>query len=287
MIYYTSRVKVLVFVLLFIIPNIISATDFETLINNGKISYTCNGNDESVHYARPLKIVLQNNSSFAINVSLPAGYVFRADDSTYQNILITNSMLAALQPGQSKTYVLNGMCMESSDRAPQSESTFSSNGMAENKLVKLAEYIEKNKFFSQAGQNAVWTLINDKPLYEVTSLDTSQAYKLQHFLSDLTGKAILPAPEEEAYLYDYSERPRKVVVGGEIVFNTSSVMEVEWSLFNEDGILLREIYNGPIGPGEVTLDFEYDAEVYSDPIYYLKLVADGELMYNRKLAFDR
>lgn len=287
MIYYMSWVKTFVFVLLFLITNFVSATDFETLINNGKLSYTCNGNDESVHYAKPLKIQLKNNSSSAINVSLPAGYVFRADDSTYQNILITNSMLAALQPGQSKTYVLNGMCLEESDRAPRNESTFSSIGMAEDKLVKLAQFIEKNKFFSPAGQNAVWTLINDKPLYEVASLDTAQAYKLQHFLSDLTGKPILPAPEEEAYLYDYSERPHKVVLGGEIVFNTSRVMKIEWSLFNEDGILLREIYNGFIGPGEVTLNFEYDAEVYSDPVYFLKLVTDGELMYNKKLTFDR
>ena len=61
---------------------------------------------------------------------------------------------------------------------------------------------------------------------------------------------------------------------------------VVWALYSENGILLRELYNGPI-EGHQTLSFEYDATVYTDPIYYLKLVADNKVLYNKKLSFKK
>ncbi|MBN2729300.1 MAG: hypothetical protein JXR53_08755 [Bacteroidales bacterium] len=280
-----SRVFTLVLLLVFS-SGTAFAIEFDDLLISGKINAYATGNDESVHYAIPLKIIIRNNTSSTIQIRIPAGYTFHPDDSSYQNIIVTNTILLALAPGRSAPIEVYGMCMESSDHAPEGEARYTSAGMAEPKIVKLAEYIEENKYFNPAGQNAMWTLIEDRPLYEVTSLDTSAAYKLQHFLADLTGKPILPAPEEEAYLYNYEERPSNVSVGGEVEIHTSSVMQVQWCLFSEDGILLREMYNGPLGPGDVTLEFEYDAQVYDAPVYYLKLVADGEIIYNRRLAFD-
>ncbi len=264
----------------------IFAEDFLTLVRNKKISCSVSGNENSVHYAKPLKVKVKNNTASLIDLNIPSGFVFVADDSSFQNILVTQTMLASLEPSVSKEFVLYGMCMESSDRAPVENAQFSPRGMAEPKLVQLARFIEKNKFFTPAGQNAVWTYMNDLPLYAVSSIDTSQAYILQQFLSELTGKAIIPVPEDESYLYNYNERPKKFVVEGEINFHISYKLHVEWGLYNEDGILLRELYNGFLGPGDETLRFTYDASAYSDPVYYLKLVTDGELMYNRKLTFN-
>lgn len=281
-----SRVFTLVLLMIFC-SGTAFAIEFDDFLKSGKINAYATGNDESVHYAVPLKIIIKNNTSSTIQIRIPAGYTFYPDDSSYQNIIVTNTILLALAPGRSAPIDVYGMCMESNDHGPESAARYTAAGMAEPKLVKLAEFIEANKYFNPAGQNAMWTLIEDRPLYEVVSLDTSAAYKLQHFLADLTGKPIIPAPEEEAYLYNYAERPHNITVGGEVEIHTSSVMQVEWCLFSEDGILLREMYNGPLGPGDVALEFEYDASVYDDPVYYLKLVADGEVIYNHKIAFDR
>ncbi len=158
--------------------------------------------------------------------------------------------------------------------------------MASDKIVKLAQFIEKNKFWSPAGQQPMWTLINDEPLYAVSSLDTSQAAILQKYLSEITGKKIEEIPEDQSYLYDYQVKPHKVTVGGEVEFDMKHKIMVVWALYSEDGILLREMYNGPV-EGHQILTFEYDAEVYSDPVYYLKLVADDKVLYNKRLSFDR
>lgn len=281
-----NRFFTLVMLLLFSSGSVL-AIEFDDLMKTGKIDAYATGNDESVHYAIPLKIIIRNNTSSNIQIRIPAGYTFQPDDSIYQNIIVTKTILLSLAPGRSMPINVYGMCMESSDHAPGEVSRYTAAGMAIPKLVKLAEFIEENKYFNPAGQNAMWTLIEDRPLYEVVSLDTSAAFKLQHFLADLTGKPIIPAPEEEAYLYDYTERPHNITVGGEIEIHTSSVMQVQWCLFSEDGILLREMYNGPLGPGDVTLEFEYDAQVYIAPVYYLKLVSDDEVIYNHRISVDR
>lgn len=229
---------------------------------------------------------MKNRTQSQLSVSLPAGYIFNADDSSYQNIIITQSLIANLQPCQTKEFEMYGMCIESSDISPSQYSTYSPSGIAEPKLLKLAQFIEQNKFFSPTGQQAVWAYMNDEPIYTVASIDTSQSFKLQRFFSELTGKAILPIPDDQSYLYNYNERPRSLVVEGEINFRMNYKIHVEWALYNENGILIRELYNGYLEPGEQTLSFSYDATVYTEPVYYLKLGTDGELMYNKKISFD-
>jgi len=278
--------RTIIFAALLLVSVVLQAQMISDLQKSGSIKCYTIGNDSSVHYAQPLAIRLVNAARTKLEVKIPAGFVFVATDSSYQNIVITESVVATLQPGQTKQINLRGMCMERSDHAPSGTCHYNPDKMASEKIVKLAQFIEKNKFWSPAGQQAMWTLINDEPLYAVSSLDTSQAAILQKYLSEITGKKIEEIPEDQSYLYDYHVKPHKVTVGGEVEFDMKHKIMVVWALYSEDGILLREMYNGPV-EGHQILTFEYDAEVYSDPVYYLKLVADDKVLYNKRLSFDR
>lgn len=278
--------RTIIFAALLLVSAVLQAQMISDLQKSGSIKCYTIGNDSSVHYAQPLAIRLVNAARTKLEVKIPAGFVFVATDSSYQNIVITESVVATLQPGQTKQINLRGMCMERSDHAPSGTCHYNPDKMAPEKIVKLAQFIEKNKFWSPAGQQAMWTLINDEPLYAVSSLDTTQAAILQKYLSEITGKKIEEIPEDQSYLYDYQVKPHKVTVGGEVEFNMKHKIMVVWALYSEDGILLREMYNGPV-EGHQILTFEYDAEVYSDPVYYLKLVADDKVLYNKRLSFDR
>jgi len=278
--------RTIILAALLLVSAVLQAQMISDLQKSGSIKCYTIGNDSSVHYAQPLAIRLVNAARTKLDVKIPAGFVFVATDSSYQNIVITESIVATLQPGQTKQINLRGMCMERSDHAPSGTCHYNPDKMAPEKIVKLAQFIEKNKFWSPAGQQAMWTLINDEPLYAVSSLDTSQAAILQKYLSELTGKKMEEIPEDQSYLYDYQAKPHKVTVGGEVEFDMKHKIMIVWALYSEDGILLREMYNGPV-EGHQILTFEYDAEVYSDPVYYLKLVADDKVLYNKRLSFDR
>jgi hypothetical protein len=263
-----------------------SSSDFQQLLKEKKIQCSVFGFDGNVHYGKALQIHFANLTNGNIRFSVPCGFIFKPEDTIYQDIIVTQTLYVDMQEGQTRDYKLYGMCMEEYDRAPCIHSIYQPFKMAEDGLLKLVHFIEQNRFFSPAGQNAVWTYIQDKPLYSVASIDTAQAFKLQKFLADITGKPVLEISEEDEYVYDYHRRPKKFIVEGEVNFKYDKPIKVEWCLFNEQGVLVREIYNGEIAAGPQTLSFSYDATVYSDPVYYIKLVMNGEVIYNSKLTFD-
>ena len=55
-------------------------------------------------------------------------------------------------------------------------------------------------------------------------------------------------------------------------------------LFNEDNIIVRELLNKPQTPrGEHKLNFEFDMAAYTDPVYFVRLIIDGEIKLSFKL----
>lgn len=262
------------------------ATDFLQLISEKKIHCSVMGNDDGVHYGKALIIHIENLTSSQINFSIPSGFIFQPEDTIYQDIIVTQTLYADIQPRQKMDFKLYGMCMEQYDVAPSIHAVYMPFKMAEEGLLKLIRFIEKNRFFSPAGQQAVWTYIQDKPLYAVASVDTSQAYQLQRFLSEITGKPILDIPEEDEYLYDYEVRPKTIIIEGETSFRYNRPVRVEWCLFSEDGVLVRELFKGELPAGLQKLNFYFDAEVYDAPVYYLKLVMDGEVIDNSRIDFN-
>lgn len=259
-------------------------TDILTLINQGTIKVSAGGIENSVHYYKPLYVSISNTITNTIKIEIPAGFIFHPTDSSYQSIVITDQLFAVLNAGQTQTFELFGMCIEPSDRAPHKGIIYAPGLMGDEKLVKLAEYISEKQYFSSTGQAAVWALVQDDDLESITGFDSTEVINLVAFMHDLTGKPIPPKPSIDDYERNLSSQAIKVRVGGELEFDLPRRQMVTWSLFNENGILVRELYNGPLGPGEDMLTFQYDATVYKDPVYYLKLVVDGEIIVEQRIG---
>ena len=142
--------RTIIFAALLLVSAVLQAQMISDLQKSGSIKCYTIGNDSSVHYAQPLAIRLVNAARTKLEVKIPAGFVFVATDSSYQNIVITESVVATLQPGQTKQINLRGMCMERSDHAPSGTCHYNPDKMASDKIVKLAQFIEKNKFWYPA-----------------------------------------------------------------------------------------------------------------------------------------
>lgn len=260
-----------------------NAENIKSLVSARKIKVNCSGDDKEVHYVKPLKLKLTNISSNNVNIEIPAGFIFTPDDSTYQEIVVTEQMLATLSPGMSKEISLHGMCIEPSDHAPNSNSTFIPDRMGDAKLVKLAQFIEKNQYYTGTAQQAVWALVDDRGLESITGFDSTEVNNLIAFMHDLTGKPIPPKPSADDYERDLNSKAMKVKVSGEMEYNIKSTYQVSWAMYDANGLLIREMYNGFLGPGSGVLTYEYDATVYQDPKYIIRLVADGRIIYEHTL----
>ena len=69
-----------------------------------------------------------------------------------------------------------------------------------------------------------------------------------------------------------------------IGFSYSWKASVSVGLFNQRNVLVRELYNDPaVTPGEHKVSYAFDNSVYTDSVYYARLISDGEVKINRKI----
>lgn len=238
-------------------------------------------NDNSVHYEKPVKAILTNNSSEAIVIGIPVGMVFTADNDEEQDIVVTRMQMAMLDPGATKEVPFYGNCMESDDACGDEESSYTLKGRADEKLFKLVEYISKNKVGASLGQKAVWTLIDKDGLENIYDKDREDAENLRKYVSTLTGKP-LPNPEAfSSYAYDYEAEPL-IAVKGIINLKFSEDCKLEIAMFDNEGRMVRELFRYErLAKGPHRLTYQFDNSVYTDKEYEIKVIRDSKVIYTR------
>jgi hypothetical protein len=170
------------FQLLKVVPKTVTLEDAVTqkmvsckLISNGNYS------GESV------AVSLTNLTGTPLNVIIPAGTVFRPDDTGDQDLIVVEQQAIALNGKASVNQVLDGFCMEAHDSAPTTD-----NGMrlakTDNKhLQDLAAFLDGKGYDAQTVQSAVWAVSDHEPISTIGNGD-EKGKALRTFLSQLTSR---------------------------------------------------------------------------------------------------
>jgi len=250
-------------------------------IQSKKISCSIHGNSSSTHYLEPVVLELTNNSNEVLSIVVSGGEMFIPTDSNKQNILVTHTELLVLQPKEKNSFKIKGMCTERNDASGNDQTVYTFNGINYNdKLKKLADFISAKKYQSSAAQFAVWSLINDGDINSIYSSDSTEENDIKKFIANLTGKTFTVKTKD--YKYNYYAPPKEKV-GGNFEYSFTKAQDIQIAMFDENGILVRELFNQKKVPsGTHKLSFEYDSSVYTDAVYYFKLIVGNEVMVNRK-----
>lgn len=268
-----------------------NATEIHTLeeaVQKNLVSYSFSGNGESPHYVRPLIAKLTNKSSKPIQVEIGSGLEFEAGDAGYQNLVVTNSRSIYLAPGKEEEVPLYAMCTEPADKAPRAESVYKLKPEKNTRLSNMARYIEEHKMHNPNGQQAVWCVSSGKDIASIGGFDTAEVRSLQRHVAKLTGRPLPPPPAPDDYEHNYYAAPREhVSYKGVMNFRFSESHSISIGLFNERDVLVRELYNNPAEPaGMRKVEYAFDNTVYTDPVYYVRLVKDGDILMNRKIELN-
>lgn len=254
-------------------------------VAKGKVSATYVSNPDGTHYTKPIKIILANLTGEQIKVNVENATTFYPDDASYQNLVVTCSGSIQLAPKQTKETEVYAMCIESGDGAPgANEIHYTLGPKAEPKMAGLTKMLEEKKWFDATGQHAIWAIANNESPGSVYGPNKAQQDALRLYVSNITGKPI-PKDGEDSYENNYYVQPKpEMRVEGTIGFSYSWKASVSVGLFNAQNVLVRELYNNPsLPPGEHKVSYAFDNSVYTDSVYYARLIADGETRINRKI----
>lgn len=242
------------------------------------------------HYGKCVLVKIHNPNASKVDYSLPAGHQLLASDSDYQNLVVTENVFVTLLPGERKSIPIYAMCTEPHDAAPSSKQISYTSIRKENKkLVELSQLIAQEKLYTSEGQQAVWCLVDNQSLENIAGFDTSAVRKLQRKVATLTNQKMPPPPAKSDYKRNYyaSHTTMKVKVGGSYSFNFPRTKSVHIAMFNSQNVLVRELYkNEQEAPGRKTINYAFDATVYTDPVYFMRMFVDGEKRMETKMNMN-
>lgn len=249
-------------------------------LKSKKVNCVIHGNNASTHYLEPIVLEISNTSNELVSIAIEDGDMFIPADSNKQNIVVTSSELLVLQPKTKKIINIKGMCTEHNDGSGNDATMYSFLPANNEKLKKLSGFINEKKYQSSAAQYAVWSLMDNNDINSIYSSDTTEENELKKFMASLTGKTFVVRSKD--YRYNYYEPPKEKV-GGMFEYSFTQAQDIQIAMFDKNGILVRELFNQKKVPaGTHKLNFEYDSSVYTDDVYYFKLIVGNEVMVNRK-----
>jgi hypothetical protein len=234
-----------------------------------------------------IEMKIQNMSNSSLCLNLEAGRKLDSKDDTQQDILVTKPENFILAAKQQSTYNVYGMCCQAHNSSPEGKSVYSMGTMGDSSLIKLANFIDKNKYYDNHGaQEAVWTVSDNNSIASIQSGKDEDLKKLRQYVSDITGR---PIP---AYNVIYKQQDERSVIGrvvkvdGAFTYTLNIDNKVTIAIFDSEGKmvqLLLEQY--PHARGEYKLFYTFNTAKLPAGSYYARMSMDGAVIKEDKIEF--
>lgn len=240
------------------------------------------------HSGQCLQLQLRNLSKKKLEISVPAGQIFEAGDSSLQNLMVSKAESFMVESGKSSTRKLFGFCVEASDGSPGENSLFKMGKLAEGNLLKMANYLNENHLHDHpSAQYAVWAVTNADRLEGIGDP------VLTKFVADMLGK---PMPE---YQIQYNAPPQDrqlpgqpanwreaFAMNGLFYYDLATDKQVDFGLYNEAGELVHSLFKNRLQKrGSHKFRFEFEIKGLPKGKYYAKLTSQTGVIKELAMEF--
>ena len=230
------------------------------------------------HRNLALKATFENIYKRDLEMVVPAGYLFYAADSTYQDLMVVRDRLITMEKGTRKSASLHTLCIRANRASPLAGIAFSSAGMATGVLAQVAQYIHaKGLHESNAAQHAVWAVSNNHGLEGIGDPD------LTKFTAELLGK---PVP---TFHIEYAEADRPgetafqnepVAVSGTFEYENSADIIATFAVYNEAGERVFTFFENEVRkPGKHRFKFNFKTNRLPHGLYHTRLTDSTGKVY--------
>lgn len=281
--------KKIFFTLIFLTTSLISFSAdesifIETAMKKGLLSVKIFGKGGYLGDVIGMKI--KNLQNHPVAFSVEAGRRLDSKDSVQQDILITKSVTMSLLANETQTVTISGMCCQAHNHSPMKDEVYRIGKMADSNLIKIARFIDENKWYDNyIAQNAVW-IISDNERMENIGGEDEVSKKLQQFVSKLTGK---PIPKyrinyESDTASAFSGRAEKI--SGTFEYDLFNYGTVTFGIYDKDGHAVQMFFNEvPKNVGHHVFNYEFKTSYLPKGNYYARLRLDGQVIKEEKFTF--
>jgi hypothetical protein len=267
--------KIIVYIsLLLCTTTPISAESIQKLIETGKIKALFRSTGGHQEYCIEMKV--KNTSGNPVTIEVEPGRRLEADTTSDQDMLIVKEQTVTLAAGQTFLGKIYAFCCQKKDRSPAKGHSFKVGTMASAALIKLAQFISKHNFSSQAVQNSIWVLSDKHSLSSVHEGDRQENEALRRVTAELAG-INLPW-----YYISYKQVPGLVfsdkasTLSGKIDYTLSAATAVTIIVKNTNGMLIRTLLeNKGQHPGKQVVPISFPVSGLSKGKYQILVLDDN------------
>jgi hypothetical protein len=233
----------------------------------------------SSYYGPCMALEISNTTNEVMNLNLEYGYKLVPVDSSLQTMMVTQTLIAKLQPKQKKNYRIYAMCTEASDGSPSPDKIFKMGNRFGGNILSLAELLNRKKYQGNAAQEALWCLTDNHNIQSIFSDDTVMMYELRRFVVKAKGIAmdkIYSASTNESFKEPITTFTTRTVYSGSLSYSFGRTSKVMIALFDEDDKMKQVYVNNEI-QREYTYKYEIGSDEMENKKHYLRMFRDGRL----------
>ena len=274
----------LVFALILLGSFVVNDTeDILTLQENGDIELTIKGNDESTHYLDPLVVNVKNNTKKIIEMKVPAGLHFVSNEENIQDIISTQAQFVRIAPNSNKHFTISGVCIQSSNGSPGSENDFLLTANAEPKLYELAQFLDKKNIKNSQSQQAAWAISDNRDISNIIGLESENEQALIDKTASILGLPSVAAEDIKTWKKARVNPIYTSRLKGYFKFEFPLKTKVQIALFNQDNVLIEEVYNQDVDAGFHKIDYQLETTEYEGQKITSQLIAYNKVVTRRSI----
>lgn len=137
-----------------------------------------------------IKMSLSNLTKDSLIILVEAGRRLNSIDDKNQDILVVRELLVKLKRLEKSSFDLYGYCCQASNHCPQKEAKYDVNVMADTNLVKVARYLNVCNLESNAEQEAVWAVSDNRSSATIGSGNDTLLMPLRQMIADVKGEVL-------------------------------------------------------------------------------------------------
>jgi len=235
------------------------------------------GNDESTHYHQPIWAVVENPSNREIRLEIPVGSTYKPGDPDYQDLIVTEPLIALIPPHSKQKIAVHAMCIEPNDYPQDSEISYTLHPPEPSGLTRFAAFAQGKGFSESAIQDGLWSLL--KKTIWVDGWNEDEVREISTWIAQELGEEVpdFERMDPDEYLNGRLSE-RSVKISGSFTVNSSRETDVVAGLFDTQKRLVREFYrNEHTPPGRHKIEYAYDGAPYLGDTYIHMLIVDGRI----------